>query len=102
MVGLVVKFKNASVAAQNYRRDSTLFGLGPQDIRFIKLTGGQITFGSDTGLGPESVIGTGVVVGTSYYVAMWQNKSFESDFIGYDVASDDANRAVRNMNRRIA
>ena len=102
MVGLVVKFQSEAVAARNYKRDTTLMGLGPQDIRFIELAGGTTTFGSATGLGPASVIGSGLVAGTNYFVAMWQNKSFESDFIGYDVNSNDADRAVRNMNRRIA
>ena len=101
MVGLVVLFKNATVAAANYRRDSTLMGLGPQDIRFIELAGGMTTFGAATGLGPASVIGSGRVAGTNYFVAMWQNKAFETDFLSYDVSSYDADQAVLNMNRRI-
>jgi len=101
MVGLVVEFKNATLAANNYQRDSTLMGLGPQDIRFIELANGTTTFGTATGLGPASVIGSGLVAGSSYFVAMWQNKSFEADFIGYDVADADADKAVLNMNRRI-
>jgi hypothetical protein len=32
---------------------------------------------------------------------MWQNKRFESDFIGYAVANSDADKAVLSMNRRI-
>ncbi|HSS61585.1 MAG TPA: hypothetical protein VLK30_09040 [Candidatus Limnocylindrales bacterium] len=102
MVGLVVKFQSATVAYRNYRRDSTLMGMGPQDIRFIELAGGTTTFGTATGLGPVSVVGSGLVAGTKYFVAEWQNKSFESDFIGYDVAESDANKAVKSMNRRIS
>lgn len=101
MVGLVVEFSDARLAAVNYRRDSTLMGLGPQDIRFIELANGTTTFGTATGLGPQSVTGSGVVAGTNYFVAMWQNKRFESDFIGYAVADSDADRAVLSMNRRI-
>jgi hypothetical protein len=101
MVGLVVEFSDARLAAVNYRRDSTLMGLGPQDIRFIELANGTTTFGTATGLGPQSVIGSGLVAGTNYFIAMWQNKRFESDFIGYAVANSDADRAVHNMNRRI-
>jgi hypothetical protein len=101
MVGLVVEFKNATLASHNFQRDSTLMGLGPQDIRFIELANGTTTFGTATGLGPASVIGSGLVAGSNYFVAMWQNKSFESDFIGYDVADADADQAVHNMNRRI-
>jgi hypothetical protein len=101
MVGLVVEFQTATLAAHNYQRDSTLMGIGPQDIRFIELANGTTTFGTATGLGPRSVIGSGLVAGTNYFVAMWQNKRFESDFIGYAVADSDADKAVLSMNRRI-
>ena len=101
MVGLVVEFRTETLAAHNYQRDSTLMGLGPQDIRFIELANGTTTFGTATGLGPQSVIGSGRVAGTNYFVAMWQNKRFESDFIGYAGADSDADKAVLSMNRRI-
>lgn len=101
MVGLVVEFSDAKLAAVNFIRDSTLMGLGPQDIRFIELANGSTTFGSATGLGPQSVIGSGLVGGTNYFIAQWQNKRFESDFIGYSVADADGNKAVLSMNRRI-
>jgi len=101
MVGLVVEFRTATLAASNYQRASTLMGLGPQDIRFIELANGTTTFGTATGLGPLSIIGSGLVAGTNYFVALWQNKRFESDFIGYAVADSDADKAVLSMNRRI-
>lgn len=101
MVGLVVQFQNADVAQRNYGRESNLMGLGPKDIRFIELAGGSTTFGTATGLGPESVTGSGVVAGTNYFVAQWQNKIFESDFIGYGVAPSDGQEAVLDMNKRI-
>jgi hypothetical protein len=101
MVGLVVEFQNAALAAHNFQRDSTLMGLGPQDIRFIELANGTTTFGTATGLGPASVVGSGLVAGTNYFVAQWQNRSFELDFIGYDVTDADADSAVLKMNRRI-
>jgi hypothetical protein len=101
MVGLVVEFRNATLASNNYHRDSTLMGLGPQDIRFIELANGTTTFGTATGLGPQSVVGSGLVAGTNYFVALWQNKSFETDFIGYAVANSDGDKAVFSMNRRI-
>jgi hypothetical protein len=101
MVGLVVEFRTETLAAHNYQRASTLMGLGPQDIRFIELANGTTTFGTATGLGPLSVIGSGLVAGTNYFIAMWQNKRFESDFIGYAVANSDADKAVLSMNRRI-
>ena len=102
MAGLVVKFKDAAVAARNYRAASTLLGFGPRDITFIKLVGGSITTGTDTGLGPDSVIGTGSAVGSTYYFAFWQSKAFDSFFIGYDVAAFEAQGAAENVNQRMS
>lgn len=101
MVGLVVQFKDTGGAARNFARESTLMGLGPRDIRFIELAGGTTTFGSDTGLGNDSVIGSAVVAGAHYFVAMWQSKRFQSEFIGYNTAFADGDNAVLDMNRRI-
>ena len=101
IVGLVVKFKDEAIAARNFRSGSTLFGFGPKDITFIRLAGGKITTGTDTGLGPDSSVGSGTVVGARYYFALWQNKSFESDLLAYNVASADADLAVKSMNQRI-
>jgi hypothetical protein len=102
MAGLLVKFKDTAVAARNYRAASTLLGFGPRDITFIKLVGGRVTTGSDTGLGPDSVIGTGSAVGSTYYFAFWQMKAFDSFFIGYDVAAFEAQGAAENVNSRMS
>jgi hypothetical protein len=101
MAGLVVKFKDTDVAARNYRAASTLLGFGPRDITFIKLVGGSITTGTDTGLGPQSVIGTGSAVGSTYYFAFWQNKAFDSFFIAYDLPAFEAQGAAENVNQRM-
>jgi hypothetical protein len=101
VVGLVVQFKDTNGAARNYQRDSTLMGLGPRDIRFIELAGGTTTFGSATGLGVDSVVGSALVAGANYFVARWRSRSFQSEFIGYDMAFADADNAVMDMNRRI-
>src|SRR5258708_27927978 len=57
MAGLVVKFKDTSASARNYRLASTLLGFAPRDIKFITLLGGVITTGPYTRLGPQSVTG---------------------------------------------
>ncbi len=101
VAGLVVKFKDAAIAAESYRGGQTLFGLGPKDILFIQLAGGRVTTGSDTGLGPQSRVGSGTVAGSTYYFAFWQNKDFDADFMGYNVATTDADAAVRDINGRI-
>ncbi|MHB8588037.1 MAG: hypothetical protein ACYDA0_04175 [Candidatus Dormibacteraceae bacterium] len=102
MAGLVVKFKDATIAARTYRADSTLLGFGPKDITFIKLVGGSVLTGSDTGLGSQSVIGSGSVAGTTYYFAFWQNKVVDSFFIAYDLPAAAAEGATRNVNQRMS
>lgn len=101
MVGLVVQFQDTNGAARNFQRESTLMGLGPRDIRFIELAGGTTTFGTATGLGVDSVVGSADVAGSRYFVAMWQSRRFQSEFIGYDMAYEDADNAVMEMNHRI-
>lgn len=102
MAGLVVKFKDAAIAARTYRADSTLLGFGPKDITFIKLVGGSVMIGTDTGLGPQSVIGSGSAAGSTYYFAFWQNKVVDSFFIAYDLPPADAEGAARNVNHRMS
>ena len=101
VVGLVVQFRDTRGAVANFRRESSLMGLGPRDIRFIELAGGTTTFGSATGLGTASVVGSARVAGANYFVAMWQKSRYQSELIGYDMAFADANSAVLDMNRRI-
>lgn len=101
MVALVVEFRDTNGAARNFQRDSTLMGLGPGNIRFIQLAGGTTTYGQATGLGEDSAIGNAVVGGANYFVAMWQSKSFQSEFISYDLNVGDADTAVLAVNQRI-
>ncbi|HEV2034149.1 MAG TPA: hypothetical protein VGU71_08115 [Candidatus Dormibacteraeota bacterium] len=101
MAALIVKFKSEAIAARIYGTNSTLLGFGPRDIAFIKEVGGSVTTGSDTGLGPRSVIGSGSVAGSTYYFAFWQNKAFESFLVAYDIASAEARGAANNVNQRI-
>jgi hypothetical protein len=102
MAGLVVKFKDQAIAERNYRAGSTLLGFGPKDITFIRLVGGSVMTGTDTGLGPQSVIGTGAVAGTTYYFAFWQTKVVDSFFIAYDLPAFEAQGAAENVNQRMS
>ena len=57
--------------------------------------------GPDTGLGPESVIGSGSAVGTTYYFAFWHNKAVDSFLIAYDLPDANAQVAAMSVNHRI-
>jgi hypothetical protein len=102
MAALVVKFKNPAIAARTYQAGSTLLGFGPKDITFIRLAGGGVLTGVDTGLGPRSVIGSGSVADTTYYFAFWQNKMVDSFFIAYDLPAAEAEGATKRVNNRIS
>jgi len=101
MIGLVVKFRSTATAIRAYDANSTLLGFGPRDTAFIRLVGGTLMTGSDTGFGPQSVTGSGTATGDTFYVAFWQNKSFDSYLIAYNVAPDDARSAADRVNDRI-
>ncbi len=101
IAGLVVTFKDQAIAARTYRADSTLLGFGPKDITFIQLVGGSVMTGTGTGLGPESVVGSGYVSGATYYFAFWQKKVADSFFIAYDMPSAVAEGATRRVNQRM-
>ena len=101
IAGLVVTFKDQAIAARTYRADSTLLGFGPKDITFIQLVGGSVMTGTGTGLGPESVVGSGYVSGATYYFAFWQKKVVDSFFIAYDMPSAVAEGATRRVNQRM-
>ncbi len=101
IAGLVVTFKDQAIAARTFRADSTLLGFGPKDIAFIQLVGGSVLTGSRTGLGPESVVGSGYVSGATYYFAFWQKKVVDSFFIAYDMPSAVAEGATRRVNQRM-
>lgn len=98
---LVVSFHNESIAARNFNLGSTLFGFGPRDMTFIRLSGGSVTTGSTTGLGTESAVGRVSVLGATYYFAFWQKKVFDSYMVAYDVAPLDADIATNIVNERI-
>jgi hypothetical protein len=102
MAALVVKFKDPAVAARTYRAGSTLLGFGPKDITFIRFVGGGVLTGAVTGLGPQSVIGSGSVAETTYYFAFWQNKMVDSFFIAYDLPAAEAEDATKRVNQRIS
>ena len=102
MAALVVKFKDPAVAARTYRAGSTLLGFGPKDITFIRFVGGGVLTGAVTGLGPQSVIGSGSVADTTYYFAFWQNKMVDSFFIAYDLPAAEAEGATKRVNQRIS
>jgi len=101
MADLVVKFKDQAHAPKTFRAGATLLGFGPKDITFIKLVGGSVLTGSDTGLGPQSVIGSGAVAGTTYYFAFWQSKVINSYLIAYDLPDANARGAARSVNQRM-
>ena len=101
MAELVVGFKTDSIAARSYNSGTTLFGFGPRDMTFIRLSGGSVTTGSTTGLGVDSAVGRASVLGATYYFAFWQKKVFDSYLVAYDVQPFEADIATSTANDKI-
>src|ERR1700693_22183 len=85
MAGVVGEFEDHAIAATKKRGG-----------------GDSVMTATDTGLGPQSVIGTGSVGGTTYYFAFWQTKVVDSFFIAYDLPAFEAQGAAENVNQRMS
>lgn len=72
VINFVVKFKDEASAAKAYSSE-TVFDFSREKLR----TGGQpVTEGTKTGLTSSSIVLSTAVLGQTFYIAFWQNKSY--------------------------
>jgi len=71
-VPFVVQFKDETTAASGYT-NGQIFGI---DRAMLKANGAPVTEGSKTGLGPNSIALSTSILAQSFYIAVWQNKTF--------------------------
>lgn len=72
VVNFVIQFKDEASAAKGYTTES-IFGLSTSSLK----TGGlPVVEGKDTGLGTNSIVLTVSLANQSFYIAVWQKKSF--------------------------
>jgi hypothetical protein len=70
IVNFVLQFKDEKSAADAYTTNS-IFGTGPSGIN-----GSQATVGTKTGLSAKSIVVSQTVANQTFFVAIWQNKTF--------------------------
>src|SRR5260370_839345 len=91
---VVLTLVGCTTAAHTNTVSAQSIALQPGDVSGLGKCAG-------TGLGPESVVGSGYVSGAPYYFAFWQKKVVDSFFIAYDMPSAVAEGATRRVNQRM-
>lgn len=95
----VIRFKDASSAAASYKVTSKDFNLSDTSISQLKAAGANVTEGTATGLGPNSVEISIAVAGISFFIGYWQNQSFEVALVTLNQTS--GSDAATKINGRI-
>jgi hypothetical protein len=72
VVNFVIQFKDEATAASGYTNEK-IFGI---DRTALKANGAPVTEGTQTGLGPNSVVLSVPIASQSFYIAVWQSKAF--------------------------
>ena len=98
VINFVIQFKDETTASKGYTTES-IFGFSESTI---SSTGGAgVTKGTDTGLGKNSIALTIAIGNQSFYVAVWQNKSFMVILGVLNVDLAQSKKIATNENSRI-
>jgi len=76
IVNFVVQFKDDKSAAKGYSNPKKIFGFSAADLRDSKPSTQSVTEGTKTGLSENSIVLSTSVLNQSFYIAIWQNKTF--------------------------
>jgi hypothetical protein len=72
VVNFSVQFKDEASAANGYT-SGQIFGI---DRSMLKANGAPVVEGTQTGLGPNSIVLSTTILNQAFYIAVWQNKAF--------------------------
>ena len=72
VVNFVIQFKDEATAAKGYGSEQ-VFNVSPAALR---QSGQPIIEGTNTGLSKNSIVLSSTIASQSYYIAVWQNKTF--------------------------
>lgn len=72
VVNFVIQFKDEASAAKGYQSES-VFSVSPSELRS---SGQPVIEGTNTGLSKNSIVLSNQIANQSYYIAVWQNKTF--------------------------
>jgi len=99
VINFVIQFKDEPSAAKGYTTES-IFGFSESTL---SATGGQsVTKGVDTGLSKNSIALTIAIGNQSFYVVVWQNKSFMIILGVLNVDLAQSKKIATNENSRIS
>ena len=96
VINFVIKFKDQTSAEQGYTTES-IFGFSESTIS----AAAGVTKGTDTGLGNNSITLLIAIANQSFFVAVWQNKTFMVILAVINIDSAQAKKIASNENSRI-
>jgi hypothetical protein len=97
LVNVVVEFKDEKSATNSYKNE-VVFGLSASSLGG---PGSPVIEGIKTGLTANSVVLTGSLSNQSYYIAMWQNKTFIVILFIFNVEAAASAKVATSENGRI-
>lgn len=97
----VVRFKNATSASTMYKSQLSQFHMSDADVNNLKAAGGTVKQGATTGLGDNSLVVSVDVQSVSFYIALWENRTFEVAVLVYNLLPSVGSTAANNINSRI-
>lgn len=95
------RFKQAANASSSYKTQAAQFHLSATDVANIQAAGGAVKQGAATGLGDNSIAVSFNLAGTTFYVALWQNKEFEVAILLYNLPANQGPATATRINGRI-
>jgi hypothetical protein len=97
VINFVIQFKDEATAAKGYTTES-IFGFSAATLK----GGGLPTVeGKDTGFGPNSILLTFGTSTISFYIAVWQKKSFMVEFAALNLDTATSKKIALAVNGRI-
>ncbi len=96
-----IRFKDSAKASAAYKNQLSQFHMSDADITNLKTAGGTAQQGAATGLGDNSIVVSIDIQGTTFYIALWQNKEFEVALLVYNLSLTSGKSAATKINGRI-
>lgn len=97
VVNFVIQFKDEKSAANAYTNES-IFGFSASSL---KTGGAPVIEGTKTGLSPNSIVLSASLPPQSYYIAVWQNKTFMVILAMLNMDAAASGKVATSVNSRI-
>ena len=98
VINFVIKFKDQASAEQGYKTES-IFGFSETTISSTAAAG--VVKGTATGLGQNSITLLIAIANQSFFVAVWQNKTFMVILAVINIDTAQSKKIASNENSRI-